>query len=274
MERINILREERAAFKGALEALNQNGIRYVVGGAFAMHFYTGVWRYTKDLDIFLLPNDVQRALNILQRLGYHTRVEAENWLAKAFKRDYMIDLIFGEGNWLHQVDERWIEHGKAGSTLGVPTRIAPIEEIIWSKAYVAERTRYDGADIVRLLNVSKGKLDWRHLLDRFDDHWELLFSYLNLFRFVYPTHKNYVPEWVMKELIERMQRDLKEAPPRQKICRGTMLDRLSYIHDVEEQGYHDPREELAVAIGYSVRDVFQERRWAAKKVHQRELHAA
>lgn len=274
MDRVSILKEEKEAFKRALEALNEAGIRYVVGGAFAMHQYTGIWRYTKDIDLFLLPEDVRRALNVLQSLGYHTRIEAENWLAKAFKRDYMIDLIFGEGNWLHKVDEEWMRRGKPGCVLGVPTLIAPIEEMIWSKAYVAERTRFDGADICHLIQVSEGKIDWQHLLDRFDGHWELLFSYLNLFRFIYPSHTDYIPSWVMKELIRKLQQDLKRPPLEEKVCRGTLVDRLSYIHDIEEKGYHDPRDELAVALGYSAKDVILERRWAAKKAHQRELHVA
>lgn len=274
MDRVNILQEEREAFQRALEGLKAAGIPYVIGGAFAMHHYTGIWRYTKDIDIFLLQKDVSRALNVLQNLGYHTRIEAENWLAKAFKRDYMIDLIFGEGNWVRKVDENWMLRSKQGIVLGVPVRIAPVEEIIRSKAFVAERHRFDGADVCHLLEASQGSLDWQYLLDRFDGYWELLFSYLNLFRFVYPSNKDYVPDWVMKELIKRLQQDIKQPPTRERICRGTLLDRLSYIHDVEENGYHDPREELAVAQGHSLKDVILERRWAAKKTHRRELHIA
>ncbi len=274
MHKIDIPREEKEAFRGVLIALNNAGIRYVVGGAFAMHQYTGIWRYTKDLDIFLLPRDVERALDLLARLGYNTRMEDYHWLAKAFRRGYMIDLIFGEGNWLHQVDEVWFQRSQPREVLGVPTRVVPIEEMIWSKAYIADRTRFDGADVMHLIQFSEGKLDWKHLLDRFDKDWELLLCYLNLFRFVYPSHKGYVPDWLMKELADRLRKDLKKPAPKEKICRGTLLDRLSFIHDVEEKGYVDAREELATALGYSVSDVMAERRWAAKRAHRKELHVA
>jgi hypothetical protein len=35
--------------------------------------------------------------------------------------------------------------------LDTPVRIAPLEEIIWQKAYIMERERFDGADIAHLL---------------------------------------------------------------------------------------------------------------------------
>lgn len=274
MDRVDIPVEEREAFRNAMESLKRAKIPFVVGGAFALYQYTGVWRYTKDLDLFLLPKDVQRALDILRDMGYHTRVEAENWLAKAFKRSYMIDLIYGEGNWLHHVDEEWLHRSKIGTVLGVRARIAPIEEVIHSKAYVADRGRFDGADIVHLIRASEGKIDWHHLYEKFGEHWELLFHYLNLFRFVYPSHTDYIPAWLMRELIDRLKEDLESPASSGKVCRGTLLDRLSYIHDIEEYGYHDPREEYAEALGYSVRDVLMERRWAARKIHRKELHVA
>jgi hypothetical protein len=274
MDKVDIPPEERQAFRDAMEALKHAGIRFVVAGAFSLYHYTGVWRYTKDLDLFLLPKDVEEALNVLRDMGYHTRIEAENWLAKAFKRSYMIDLIYGEGNWLHHVDEEWFRRGKRGTVLGVRTLIAPIEEVIHSKAYVADRGRFDGADIVHLIRASGGKLDWRHLYEKFGEHWELLFHYVTLFRFVYPSHKDYIPAWLTKELIARLKDDIDQPERSGKVCRGTLLDRLSYIHDVEEYGYHDPREEYAEALGYSVKDVLLERRWAAKKLHRKELHVA
>jgi hypothetical protein len=44
--------------------------------------------------------------------------------------------------------------------LGVPVRLCPPEEIIWSKAFIMERERYDGADISHLIRACQGRLDW------------------------------------------------------------------------------------------------------------------
>ena len=45
-------------------------------------------------------------------------------------------------------------------------RIAPLEEIIWQKAYITERERFDGADIAHLQLKCAHKIDWEHLLER------------------------------------------------------------------------------------------------------------
>ena len=49
-------------YSEAIRLLNESGISYVVSGAFALHAYTGLWRNTKDLDVFIRPGDVDRAL--------------------------------------------------------------------------------------------------------------------------------------------------------------------------------------------------------------------
>ena len=47
--------EHPEAYTRTLRVMNAAGIPYVVGGGLAMHWYTGHWRATKDLDLFLLP---------------------------------------------------------------------------------------------------------------------------------------------------------------------------------------------------------------------------
>ncbi len=58
--------------------------------------------------------------------------------------------------------------------------------MIWSKAFIMERERYDGADIAHLILACGRDLDWRRLLGRFGRRWRVLLSHLVLFGFVYP----------------------------------------------------------------------------------------
>jgi hypothetical protein len=44
------------------------------------------------------------------------------------------------------VDDLWFAHATPGDVLGIPVRLCPPEEMIWSKAFIMERERYDGAD--------------------------------------------------------------------------------------------------------------------------------
>ena len=140
-----------------------------------------------------------------------------------------------------EVDERWIAHAVEDEVLGVPVRLCPVEEMIWSKAFIMERERFDGADVAHLLHDCAADIDWARLLERFGEHWRVLYSHLVLFGFIYPTRRGAIPQWVMEELGERLGRELATPPPALEVCRGTILSRSQYVVDVEERGYRDGR---------------------------------
>jgi hypothetical protein len=116
--------------------------------------------------------------------------------------------------------------------------LCPAEEMIWSKAFIQERERHDGADVLHLLRQLGPTLDWHRLLTRFDEHWPVLFAHIVLFRFVYPDMRDRVPTWVVEELTRRFV----EQPPESKhVCRGTLLSREQYLHDLDRLNYADAR---------------------------------
>ena len=63
----------------------------------------------------------------------------------------------------------------------------PIEEMIWSKAFLMERERFDGADVLHLVRARQKEINWPRLLSRFGEHWRVLLSHLVLFPYVYPN---------------------------------------------------------------------------------------
>lgn len=242
---LSLPKEEKQVFKKALRGLNLARVPYVIGGAFSVYHYSGIWRDTRDLDLFVTPEHKERALEVLGNLGYHTWVKHEPWLAKATMEPYFVDIIYGLGNWMAPVDDVWIEKAKAGTFLRVPTLFAPAEEIIWAKAFIAGRERYDGGDINHVIQGTKGDLDWLRLMERFKDQWEVLLFTLVMFRYVYPCHRDYVPNWVMRELGARLERSITEEWTGGKLCRGPLLDGIgTYSPDVERMGYRDARKEI------------------------------
>src|SRR6187551_1583978 len=89
---------EREVYKRALEALNAAGLPYVVAGAYAIYEHTGIYRKTKDLDLFFEPQTVVAAAQVLKEVGFGTRLEDPHWLAKATMGEHFVDLIYGMGN--------------------------------------------------------------------------------------------------------------------------------------------------------------------------------
>jgi hypothetical protein len=65
------------------------------------------------------------------------------------------------------VDERWFRDNAQADVLGVPVRIANMEDGLLSKAFIMERERYDGADIAHLLQANAEQIDWPGLVERF-----------------------------------------------------------------------------------------------------------
>ncbi len=46
----------------------------MLGGALALNAYTGIWRDTKDLDVFVTEKTVPRVLDVLEEAGFETEV--------------------------------------------------------------------------------------------------------------------------------------------------------------------------------------------------------
>jgi hypothetical protein len=258
----------------ALRLLNAEAIPYVVAGAYALRHYTGVVRFTKDLDLFLTPREVPRALAILRQGGFRTRVLARHWLSNAKRGGYVVDLIYGFGGWRGSVDNAWLAHSSPGSLHGVPVRFAPLEETVWMKAYVAHRERFDGADVLHLLRAGRGRFNWQRFVALFDDAPELLLAYLMLFQFVYPNDRETVPDWVLDTLIERELESRETAASASRVTRGTLIDRFSYLADVALWGYRDGREAYAVAQGYRPGDLSTDREEALHMVAEGKVRPA
>lgn len=234
--------DAEAVYRRVLEALREGGVEFLVGGAYAFTRYTGIERSTKDFDVFVRYTDRHRALDALADAGFDTEETFPHWLAKAFWGDDFVDIIYSSGNGVAPVDDGWFAHAPEADVLGLRVKISPPEEMLWSKAFVMERERYDGADVIHLLRAGAATLDWDRLLHRFGSHWRVLLSNLVLFGFVYPGERARIPRRVMDALLARLAGELGEGDPgAAKLCQGTVVSRQQYLIDVQEWGYTDGR---------------------------------
>jgi hypothetical protein len=233
---------ETLVFYGdVLDILLKHEVPFLVGGAFALNCYADITRDTKDLDLFVRPGDCGPVLRLLERSGYRTELTFPHWLGKAYHGDRIIDIIFNSGNGQCEVDDDWFRFAVEATALGRPVKLCAVEEMIWTKSFVMQRERFDGADINHLIRSRGASLDWQRLLARYGEHWRLLLAHLVLFGYVYPRELAIVPGSVMRTLGERLQRERASEQARSKVCRGTLLSRAQYLTDVREWGYQDAR---------------------------------
>jgi hypothetical protein len=233
--------EEREFYCNTLSVFQRAKIEILVGGAYAFARYTGIERHTKDLDVFVRARDFTKTINALKQAGYQTDVPFPHWLGKAYCGDYFVDVIYSSGNGVARVDQAWFDHAPLARVFDARVKLCPVEEMLWSKALIQERERFDGADVAHLLLAQAEKLDWKRLLRRFSGNWRVLLAHLILFGYIYPTERYRVPGWVMHELLRRMTTSLSAPSPEQRVCRGTLLSRQQYLIDTEEWGFLDAR---------------------------------
>lgn len=227
--------EQEQLFREVLQVMNESKIPYVVSGAFALGQHTGIWRNTKDLDLFLSPEDVPPSLKKLEEMGFETEVCDPVWLAKARRGEFYVDLITGMSNAVIMVDRSWIERGLAAEVMGVPSRVLAPEELIASKLFVTRRERFDGADIIHVIHSTQGKLDWDRVLEIVGEHWMIVLWALVLFQYTYPADWNYIPRQVWDNLLGRLQQELNSPNPRAHF-RGSLIDENMFAIDVKEWG--------------------------------------
>ncbi len=227
-----------AIYCDALTVLQDSQCDFMIGGGYAVVHYAGVPRMTKDLDIFCQPQEYPKILKCFADAGYRTELTDSRWLAKVYKDDYFIDIIFDTVNNICKVDDTWYAHAEQGEFYGVPVKFIPPEELIWCKIYVQNRERYDSADVNHLMLKVGHRLDWQRLWKRLDTHWQLLLAQLLIFQFVYPSDsRSIVPDWLFHDLINRAKEQYDLPPSLERVCRGPLIDQTQYEVDIKEWDY-------------------------------------
>ena len=142
-------------FFSIIKKLNEANIQYAVVGGIALSFHTQP-RYTKDIDLLLLAEDIDDLKSILKEMGY--LFEADPWtfkntditlhrLTKIEGEDSLaIDLLAGnEERHKEIIRNAVVETTKYGLTC-----IAAREDLIWMKRL--RNSKQDIADIEALEN--------------------------------------------------------------------------------------------------------------------------
>lgn len=230
--------QSQAFYKEVISLMQSSDIPFLVGGGLAVAYYTGIPRDSKDLDIYVEAKDYPKVLSFFSDKGFGIQVHDVRWIAKILKGDMYVDVIFNSVNNICRVDKVWFERAHSGDLFGQQVRFLSPEELLWSKSYVRNRERYDGADICHLILKCGKQMDWKHVQDRLDPHWHLLLVDIILFQFVYPgDFMSCIPQWLFDDLMVRAQEQYKLPPPHEQVCRGPLIDSTQYAIDVREWNY-------------------------------------
>ena len=231
----------RNFYRELIHLFVEEKLPFLVGGTFALQRYTGIVRRTKDIDFFIKREDFELFATKLRKARFRVELTFPHWLGKVFRSSDFADLAFRSANGEGAVDDEWFQHAVQEQFWGMSVGLCPPEETIWSKSFVMERERFDGADVIHIIRACGETLDWPRLLRRFGDKWRVLLMHLLAFGFVYPNERHIIPRELMADLLARAQEETAADGDNERLCRGTLLSREQYLTDVYEWGYRDAR---------------------------------
>lgn len=182
--------EEWRGFSDVVTAAEAAGIEVLLGGALGLSAYMPLRRRTKDVDLYVMPEDRQRLIAVLSENGFEDLYDQmpydRGWIYRGVRRGVIVDIIWSFANRRAEVDERWFRHSRAIPCADTVLRIVPPEELIWAKLFVMQRDRCDWPDILNLLFYTGATLDWERLAARLGPDRPLLEALLSVFTWLCP----------------------------------------------------------------------------------------
>lgn len=187
-------------YRVVLEAAQRQGMRFALGGGFAFSAYARRWRDTKDMDLYVLPDERQAMIEIVLASGFADYFEREpydrNWIFRGYREGVIVDVIWQMANQRAKVDDRWLTRGPEITIRGLTVRLLAVEDLIWAKLYVLQRERCDWPDLLNVIYVQGPQMDWNYLLEQVGDDAAVLGGVLHLLGWMCPERAQELPEWI------------------------------------------------------------------------------
>ncbi|HEY7476878.1 MAG TPA: nucleotidyltransferase [Actinomycetota bacterium] len=151
------------ALDGALDALRSASIPFLVMGGIASAV-VGRPRWTRDVDLFVRPEDAERTLRALEAGAFATEVQDRHWLGKARLGEITVDVIWRSTPDI-LLDDEMLERGVSMEFKGRTIPLVPPEDLVVMKTMATSedtpRYWYDALSI-----LARVDLDWSYLVRR------------------------------------------------------------------------------------------------------------
>jgi hypothetical protein len=195
--------DQWSLYSQVIELAQQREVPFAIGGAFAVATYTGFWRNTKDLDVYVLPQDREKMIGVLSDLGladmYENHPYDRWWIYRGQREEAIVDVIWAMANHRAQIDQLWLS-GPELEIRGHRVRSLPAEALLWDKLYIMQRDRCDWPDILNLLYSTGADVDWEYFLCRVGEDCRLLAGVLSVYGWVAPGRARQLPGWLWARL--------------------------------------------------------------------------
>jgi hypothetical protein len=214
--------EERATFAAVLRELNRREIPFLMAGGFVFSHYSGLWRNTKDLDVVVTRANLERAVDAVLSQGlqdyYPVLPYDRSWIYRAYRPlgedKIIVDVIHQFANHADVIGDSWFAHAVSATFAGEPARFVAPEDLIWMKLMVFQRERCDWPDLFNVIRGLRGQLNWERLLRSAGEHWRLVGALVNVYDWLCPDERHFIPASVREELADGLRHPEAAHAPR------------------------------------------------------------
>ncbi|WP_231329594.1 nucleotidyltransferase [Actinomadura graeca] len=146
-----------ASLKRAAAALQDAGIEFALVGGFAA-YARGAAVSTHDVDFALRERDVPAALDALGAVGMRHAECPENWLAKAYDGDHLIDLIHTPSG--RPVDDDLLGRAEEMTVGAVFMPVLPATDLVVMRLLAFTETACDFSGFLHVSRALREQVDW------------------------------------------------------------------------------------------------------------------
>jgi Nucleotidyl transferase of unknown function (DUF2204) len=151
------------SLKRSVSALKEADIAFMLGGSLAC-WARGGPESTNDLDLFVKPEDAERALEVLVAAGMRAERPPEDWLLKAWDGEVLIDLIFDPLSL--DIDDTLLEQGEHMSVFSIDMRVMRLEDVFATKLMSLNDHYLDYAALLRMSRAVREQVNWGEVRTR------------------------------------------------------------------------------------------------------------
>jgi hypothetical protein len=152
-----------ATLKRSAAALKEADVPFVLGGSLAV-FARGGPESCSDLDLIVKPEDAERTLDVLLRLGMRREDPPEDWLLKAWDGDVLVDLIFAPVGL--RVDDTLFETADNMNVFSIHMPVMRLEDVFATKLSSLNDHYLDYAGLLKLVRAVREQVDWSEVRAR------------------------------------------------------------------------------------------------------------
>jgi hypothetical protein len=145
------------SLKKAAAALRDAEIPYILGGGLASAARGGP-ETDHDVDLFLRPQDAERALGVLESAGFRPDKPPEGWLYKAWDGDVFVDLIFSTA--AGDVSDDYFDRAEEIEVFAIRLLVLAPEDLMVTKLLALDEMTLDMRSCLQIARALREQIDW------------------------------------------------------------------------------------------------------------------